>query len=464
MLRPLVIVGQIGTVSQTLKELSQHAFISIPITLLPLLLIYLFILRVWLAFYDFKKREHLLDLKWTSHLQLNHFGVSVDNTNGTRDIYSGSNNIKNKNIKTRQNNHAAENGQSVNTGDDRPWTIKYENILGNSLCLILICVCYWLIFVVFACVSMIYNINDNFIFISVVLSCTPFILIGIFVTHGLRELKPDILEIKSEFSQICNVFAILVFFYIIIISIINSNAFNRSESNLAWINVISFVFCTLSLEIMCIIMVWRNDPGHSAYRKSNVIVIQSLKSVGSSKAPVTSVSPVSPLSPHTDICHIGTVSDGSKGSACANVNRNMDNETVSKNTEKNGESGLTRDKILSRVRTFTESLSHKNVRSRSPTLSPAAAMTTTNGKHMLHHSSSKESSIYTDIFMDQMEINRADSFMRNSKVSLKHLLNDKQGFKAFASHCVTEYSIENLLFLLEYMQVKQFLLQKKYVM
>ena len=62
-----------------------------------------------------------------------------------------------------------------------------------------------------------------------------------------------------------------------------------------------------------------------------------------------------------------------------------------------------------------------------------------------------------------MEINRSDSFMRRTRVSLKHLLNNKHGFKAFASHCVIEYSIENLLFLLEYMQVKQFLLQKKYV-
>ncbi|ETO32904.1 hypothetical protein RFI_04211, partial [Reticulomyxa filosa] len=51
----------------------------------------------------------------------------------------------------------------------------------------------------------------------------------------------------------------------------------------------------------------------------------------------------------------------------------------------------------------------------------------------------------------------AAAMEKSSRISLESVLADKNGFELFASHLVKELSLENVLFLVEYMQLKYFL-------
>ena len=53
-----------------------------------------------------------------------------------------------------------------------------------------------------------------------------------------------------------------------------------------------------------------------------------------------------------------------------------------------------------------------------------------------------------------MSRSRLEALYGVKKADFEKILNNKDGFRAFANYCVTEFSVENVLFLLEYMQLK----------
>ena len=484
-LQPAVILANIvylesdGESSESNKYVSTFSqpLVFAIVRLLQLLLGYLFILRVWLAFYDFKKRNHLLDLKWKSHLQLNLFGVSMEDATSNRkfgkfgeevcnsvethsssgsNTSSSNNNLgqplqhkKRKDKKSKKklakkgNKYNNNNNNSVTpttgslgtgtptpgiygnkdsniNGKHDPWTLRYDYILGHLERLVAICSIYWLIFTVFCCFALTNNVNDDLISFIMLLSIVPFIFVGIFVIYRLRELKPDILEMKNEFGQIYFVFTFTFIIHIILLFTLNDEASTTG--------VLFFVSSSITGEIICLIMVWRDDPENSAYSieddedyieqgsKKSKFKRKFIKSVKNIHINVGATSPQ------------GSRPGSRPGSRAQSVNVSLDGNELRN--------------IAHELRMEPDMIKNGN---------DIGSETDNNGE------------IYEDILIGQLEINRSDSFMRRTRVSLKHLLNNKHGFKAFASHCVIEYSIENLLFLLEYMQVKQFLLQKKYV-
>ena len=455
MLRPLVILSQLVDLSSTnsininlinyIFDLFSLPIVSIIIRSFALLIFYFFILRVWLAFYDFKKRNHLLDLKWKTNLQLN---------NQFNNIYSPTNNNRNNN--NRNNNNNNNNNHNDRNGNRfiYPWTVKYQHILGNPKRLIIGCLIYYLLFVfIFILFIVILKLAPIIAYIFVVISCLPFILIAIYVTHRLKALNPDILQIKSEFGRLSLILLITLIAYVLVAGIMNF-IFGASRESKATFVALYYV-TSLAIVSMSFVMVWRDDPGNSAYLGKNQKNKNKKKKKTGSKNSSNKFQ-LSNKHRRQSIQMFETVKTRVRSISLDNRNKNRHHHHHDDALTLADQSNMDLKSIM-----FANNPNFQNNRH----------VHNASGSHSSHGSHGHSRNVsnanydkYTSVLINQLTQERRKSIILSKNgdtISLRQLLCDKQGFKAFANHCVGEYNIENLLFILEYMQIKQFLLQKK---